>query len=230
MTTKLNVDSFDTTPQQCLIALEKVKQQLNLMGVEDRKTKDMLPMKPFYRAVRFLKFPMDDSRMLIDGDGILTMEGTNAELLYHNMDSLKEMGAVMISNSLYPSPEGGDIYHDLKTWGAAQDMTRIKGRMLQIMAKAVDDTVEMVFEMEDRQPKEEHGIFGAIYVVGKLHIDVHNLCVLQKDKLREEVIALGKRHARTFEEIVRLKQDYKWTLRAVEKGFGMKPPRKSLQQ
>ena len=179
MTTKLNGDSFDTTPQQCLIALDKLKQQLNLMGVEDRKTKDMLPMKPFYRAVRYLKFPMDDSRMLIDGDGILTMEGTNAELLYHNMDSLKEMGAVMISNSLYPSPEGGDIYHDLKTWGAAQDMTRIKGRMLPIMAKAVYDAVNMVFEMEDRQPKEEHGIFGAIYVVGKLHIDVHYLCVLQ---------------------------------------------------
>jgi hypothetical protein len=163
------------------------------------------------------------SRMLIDGDGILTLKGTNAELLYHNVDSLKEMGAFMISNSLYPSPEGGDIYHDLKTWGAAQDMTRIKGQMLPIMAKAVYDAVEMVFEMEDRQPKEEHGIFGAIYDVGKLYFDVHNLCVYQKDKLREEVIALGQRHARTFEEIVRLKQDYKWTLTAVEKGFGMKP-------
>ncbi len=131
----------------------------------------------------------------------------------------------MVSNTLYPSPKGGDIYHDLKTWGAAQEVTRIKGRMLPIMAKAVCDAVDMVFEMEDNQLKEVHGIFGALYVFGKLHIDVHNLCVLQKDKLHWEQItapsAPGKRHARNFDEIMKLKRDCKWTLKAEEKGFGV---------
>ena len=74
-------------------------------------------MGEFYHACRYLRFPTNPKGMMIDGDGIPSLEEIGPKkALYHSEISLAEMGATMIMKTGYPSPDGGDLYPDQKTW------------------------------------------------------------------------------------------------------------------
>ena len=81
---------------------------------------------------------------------------------------MAEMGATMIMNTVYPSPDGNDLYPDQKKWEVAQAMTRIKGRLLPAMnALAWEQTFE-VFDVKYYSPKEDNGVFGPGIAIGML--------------------------------------------------------------
>jgi hypothetical protein len=130
MSTKVNVKALLVTPQECLEGIDRVRKKMNLSVLEDRKTKDAQQMGEFYHACRYLQFPTNSKGMIIDGDGIPSLEGIDPQALYHSEKSLFEMGATMVMKTGYPSPDGNDLYPDQKTWETAQAMTRIKGRLL----------------------------------------------------------------------------------------------------
>ena len=50
-----------------------------------------------------------------------------------------------------------------------------------------------------------------------------NLCVLQKDLVREQMYNLCKKLPRSYEEIAEMKEKMKWTIKAIEKGGAMRP-------
>ena len=88
MTTKLNTKSLTTSPQQALIEEEEVRQKLGLMSVKDEMTKQNIPLTEFYYAVKLLNFPKDENEMIVNGDGVLSLEGTNPQHRYHSVESL----------------------------------------------------------------------------------------------------------------------------------------------
>ncbi len=75
MSTKVNVKALLVTPQECLDGIDRVRKKMNLSVLEDRKTKDTQQMGEFYYACRYLRFPTNSKGMIIDGDGIPSLEG-----------------------------------------------------------------------------------------------------------------------------------------------------------
>ncbi len=75
------------------------------------------------------------------------LQGERPEDLYHTRDTLRGTKVLKVVESSYPSPDGDDCHKDIKIYEAAQEMCRIKRRMLRIVMKKILEAVEEQFDM-----------------------------------------------------------------------------------
>ena len=88
-----------------------------------------------------------------------------------------------VADTLFPSPDGNDCYNDGKLWEEAQDLCRIKGRMLPIIMKRILEVVEEQLDMSTYPPREEDGEMATLCTIGRMYIDGINLCTMEVDNI-----------------------------------------------
>lgn len=133
MSSKINIWNLEIGAQDCYRAVEGVHQALMLASVEDKQTKTRISISELLHATDNLNLPNMPNKFKIDGEGHNTLEGTHVLNLYHTQDTWKELGLTRPGRDLYPSIIGTDLYPCLRTFEAAQNITRLPGRMLEIM-------------------------------------------------------------------------------------------------
>ena len=47
------------------------------------------------------------------------------EELYYTRETIMGTEVIKVADTLYPSPDGNDCYHDMKLWDAAQEMCKL---------------------------------------------------------------------------------------------------------
>ena len=212
------IQSIDAKGQEFLRRESNVHRVMSLSSVEDKKSREQLFVGELYLAAQYLNFPDKASDLTIDAEGFLSLESFDINRLYHSTASLKAMDAIKVLNTQYPSPDGDDLWNNNKVWEAARMVRRIPGRMMPLMMKKVLEVIGEEFDMSKYAHREEDGHYAPLKAIGRWYLDGVNLCVTEIDNIREELMTLSRSNPRSFEEVEKLLENLKWTIRALEKG------------
>ena len=180
MMSKMNPKGIKARPQEFLRREAEVVRNMSLASVEDKRLKEQVFLADPYRAAKYLNLKRN---LKLDGDGHPSLQGVQAEDLYHTRDTLKKTDVWKLVDTSYPSPDGNDCYKDVKLWEAAQYLCRIKGRMLPIVMKKILEMVEEQFDMSGYGHNEEDGDMAALCTIGRMYIDGINLCMMEVDNI-----------------------------------------------
>ena len=212
------IQSINAKGQEFLRRESNVQRVMSLSSVEDKRSREQLFVGELYLAAQYLNFPDKASDLTIDGDGFLSLQGFIPDRLYHSTASLKAMDAIKVLNTQYPSPDGDDLWNNDKVWEAARMVCRLPGRMIPLMMKKILEVIGEEFDMSKYAHREEDGFFAPLKAIGRWYLDGVNLCVTEIDNIREELMTLSRSNPRSFDEVEKLLENLKWTIRALEKG------------
>ena len=173
---KIKSGQATTSPEQDIIAEEKVEQLLRLVNVQDTTSLESYSAAKVYRASKYLNFPKDGSML----------NGMDPRKLFHSKKTLMEVGAEGMTLATFPTLET-NVYYDKELHETAILITGIKEVIMHELIFKVSGAIEMCYELES-MVKDEGDILWPLKFVGRAHhIDVMIKCDKMKEDLRSKL-------------------------------------------